>query len=96
MKEVHRKSAEFEACVDKSGKIAVPESVMREFGSRSGTVHVRLTAKAISSGLLERSVSEEEIERISSTQLESREQVVKFLLSEGSLKKRAVLKRMIR
>jgi hypothetical protein len=38
--------------------------------------------------LKNKGVSEEEIERISGFQLESREQVVRFLLSEGALQKK--------
>ena len=91
----HRKSIEFEAILDESGKIAVPESVSDEFGI-GGAIHVRLTAKAISSELKSRNVSEEEIERIGSIQLESREQVVRFLLSEGALEKKAERKRKSR
>ena len=83
----HRKSIEFEAILDQSGKIVVPESALREFGKHSGAIHVRLTAKALSSELKASNVSEEEIERIGSLQLESRDQVVKFLLSEGALVK---------
>ena len=84
---VHQSSVEFETILDQSGKIVVPQSVLKEFGKHSGAIHVRLTAKALSSELKASNVSEEEIERIGSLQLESRDQVVKFLLSEGALVK---------
>ena len=57
---------------------------------------VRLTAKALSAELKASNVSEAEIERIGSLQLESRDQVVKFLLSEGALVKSGGRKRMQR
>jgi hypothetical protein len=88
----HRKSIEFEAILDDSRTIRIPESVSEFFGS-TGSVHVRLTARALSAELNDRNVSEEEIDRISSIQFEPRDQVVKFLLSEGALKKRAERKR---
>lgn len=88
MTESSRESVEFESAIDRKGKITIPSHIMREFGKRGGRVHVRLTTNTISAGLREREVSEEEIERISAMQLESREQVVKFLLSEGALQKR--------
>jgi hypothetical protein len=85
---VHRKSVEFETTLDQSGKITIPENVSREFG-KGNNIHVRLTAKVVSSELKARNVSEDEIERIGSIQLESRDQVIRFLLSEGVLKKSA-------
>lgn len=83
MIESHRKSVEFEASIDASGKITIPKDISTELGV--GPVHVRLTAKSINAELKQLKVSEEEIERIGSLQLESREQVVTFLLSEGAL-----------
>jgi len=79
-----RKSVEFDATVDESGRITLPENAIKEVGKSS--IHVRLTMKSIHSDLKERSVSEDEIEHIGAIQLEPREQVVKFLLSEGVLK----------
>ena len=92
----HRKSVEFETTLDQSGKIVVPESVLKEFGKHSGAVHIRLTAKTIASELKARDVREEEIERIGNIQLESRDQVVRFLFSEGALMKSGERKRMQR
>lgn len=89
----HRKSVEFETTLDQSGKIVVPESVLEEFGKRSGAVLIRLTAKAITSELKARNVNEEEIERMGSVQRESRDQVIRFLLSEGALMKSGGRKR---
>lgn len=94
MMSAHRNSVEFETILDRSGKIVVPERVFEEFGRIGGAIHVRLSVKVISSELNARNVSEEEIERIASIQRESRDQVVKFLLSEGILKNTAGRKKM--
>lgn len=76
-------SVEFEGKIDGEGKIAVPASVRLKMGT--GSVHVTLTAKALADQLHRRNVTEAEIARIGEVQLESREQVVKFLLAEGAL-----------
>ncbi len=82
-----RKSVEFEGTINRHGNIAVPQAVLDDFGGKSrGKFHVRLTGRVISSKLRERRVKEEEIKRIATTQLESHDQVVKFLLSDGSLR----------
>jgi hypothetical protein len=83
--DAHRHSVEFEAAIDASGRIAIPKHLLTLLGATKERVHVRVTTKAISSVLRNRKVSEEEIERIGSTQLETREQVLRFLLSEGAL-----------
>jgi hypothetical protein len=89
----HTRSVEFEARIDGSGKITVPGSVAKEFRRTPGAVHVRLTTHAVGDELRERDVKEEEIERVSKVQLESREQVVTFLLSEGALRKSRMRRR---
>ncbi len=81
----YKSSVEFETRIDEGGQIYIPDHIAKELGTDS--VHVRLTVKAISSELKQRNVSEEEIARIGNLQLESRDQVVKFLLSEGALQK---------
>jgi len=82
-----RKSVEFEGTINQHGNIAVPQAVLDDLGGKSREkIHVRLTGRVISSKLRERRVKEEEIERIATTQLESRDQVLKFLLSEGALR----------
>lgn len=88
MTNVHRESVEFESLIEASGTIVIPPRVVEEFGKVGKTVHVRLTARTMSAGLAERNVEEDEVERIGAIQLEPREQVVKFLLSEGALQKK--------
>lgn len=87
-----RKSVEFDAMVDEGGRITLPETLIKEVGTNP--IHVRLTMKSIHTDLKERSVSEDEIERIGAIQLEPREQVVKFLLSEGVLKRSSLRRRV--
>ena len=81
----HKKSAnEFEALIDNEGKIIIPKELLGEFSRKK--IHVRISSRENASGLRENNVTEDELDRISSLQLEPREQVVKFLLSEGALK----------
>ena len=82
------KSVEFESEIDAHGNIRVPAEVLGHFEQPSGVrMHVRLTGYLMSSELRKNGVTEEEIDRIKSLQLESRDQVVKFLLTEGALAK---------
>lgn len=80
----HKKSSnEFEALIDDEGKITIPSELRKHLAGK--TLHVRLHKEEVSAGLKEKGVTEDEVERIASVQLESREQVVKFFLSEGAL-----------
>ena len=80
-------SVEFESTISPGGTIRVPEEILRDRPWVEGSkLHVRVTAGVLSEDLKNRLVTEEEIERIGAMQLETREQVVKFLLSEGSLR----------
>ena len=88
-----RHSVEFESSIDRQGRISVPPSILAQLSKGSRSVRVRLTSKVVSAALKRRDVQEEEIERIAALQLETREQVVKFLLSEGALRRHKVLKR---
>ena len=90
----HKKSVDFEASLD-HGKITIPKEVLDEIGDTVSAVHVRVTTKALSSELKERQVNEDEIELIGAMQLESRPQVVKFLLSEAALKGNRRFKSML-
>lgn len=80
----HRKSTEFVVSVDEAGRIEVPGSMIDEF--KGAKVHVRLSPLHLTTELKRRGVNEDEVELISAVQLETREQVVKFLLSEGALR----------
>jgi hypothetical protein len=78
-------TVEFEAQIDGEGKIAVPAR-LRDHLPPGETFHVRLTGHPLSANLRKRNIQDSEIRRISDLQLESREQVIRFLLSEGALK----------
>ncbi len=74
---------EFNGVVDPKGRIAVPRRYLKEL-PRRGLLHVRLMRKRLQETLQARGVTEEEIDRIAAVQLEPRERVVSFLLSEGA------------
>ncbi len=82
---------EFETAIDHEGKIAVPDHVVKHFGGKK--LHVRVMSNEISDALREKSVTEEEVERIAGLQREPREQVITFLMSEGSLKNNRAFRR---
>ncbi len=83
---------EFEAVMGNDGTIVVPHGLAKRFVGKK--LHVRLRSEEVASELMEKNVTEEEIERIANIQLESREQVVKFLLTEGSLRTSSLLRRV--
>lgn len=77
---------EFEGVLEQDGTITVPPEIAERFSGAK--LHVRIEKEEINDRLKKNNVTEEEIERISALQIESREQVVKFLLSQGMLAKR--------
>ncbi|MFN0156526.1 MAG: AbrB/MazE/SpoVT family DNA-binding domain-containing protein [Bacteroidota bacterium] len=82
---MHTKSVEFEARVGDDGTIRLPVPVVDLLGIQPGTkLQVRVSSTELSAALNGRQVTEEEIGRIAALQLEPREQVVKFVLSEGA------------
>ncbi|MBI5473316.1 MAG: hypothetical protein HY961_13310 [Ignavibacteriae bacterium] len=80
----HSPAFEFEGYVDANGAIAVPTEMVDALSGKK--LHVRIQQNEIASSLRKKMVTEDEIARIAATQLEQRDQAVKFLLSEGSLK----------
>ena len=79
-------SIAFEAEIDGNGRVQFSQTVAGELQLKAGAkVTVNITGGVLSKELAARGVSNEEIERIGNVQLEDRQQVVKFLLSEGSL-----------
>jgi hypothetical protein len=79
-------SIEFEAEVDGEGTVHFSRAVSRELHLNKGArVTVRIIGGVLSKELTARNVTDEEIERIGRVQFEEREQVVKFLSSEGAL-----------
>jgi hypothetical protein len=73
---------EFDAVVGPEGTIAVPPALLSEMnGAR---VRVLLTEENVAQALTAAGVAEEEVQRIAARQMEPRERVLRFLLSEGS------------
>ena len=82
---MHMKSPGFGTTVGADGTIRLPEHVLELLDITDGAkVHVTVSSMALAAALKGRRVEEEEIDRIAKIQLESREQVITFLLSEGS------------
>jgi len=77
---------EFEGDIGGDGRIGVPGEILERLAHYAGSrLRVRLMPAVIAEALERRNVTAEEVERIASVQLESREQVISFLLSEGVL-----------
>jgi len=89
-----RTSVEFDGEIDQEGRISVPASIRDQLGN--GSIQIRLSAVGVGAKLGDRGVTEEEIQKIAAAQLESRDQVVKFLLIEGALKGRKMFKQHVR
>jgi len=98
MTQRHLRTAEFETTVGPDGAINIPGPLLESLGlSEGGKLSVRIMGKAATAFLKRSGVTNDEIDRIAAMQLESPDQVVKFLLSEGSLKaKRGRLSRLRR
>ncbi|HEX9656205.1 MAG TPA: hypothetical protein VGB89_04725 [Bacteroidota bacterium] len=79
-------SMEFEAYLGQNGEVAVPKTVLEQLKGKNRRVRVRITDAELSDRLRTKGVEEEEIDRIASLQMESRSQVIAFLLSEGQLR----------
>ena len=85
----HDPSAPIRAAVRKDGSIVVPGIAVAAMGLKPGNrVHVRVTVESLSVRAMELGVTEEEVDAIGELQLESRENVLRFLAAEGSLAKR--------
>ena len=77
---------DFEAVIGADGKIGVPAKIIRRLGTHAGSpLRVRLLPEVLVKALERKNVTAAEVETIAAVQLEDREQVIRFLLSEGSL-----------
>ncbi len=85
----------FEAEVDASGRVNFSAPVYGLLVTPGTKVTVKIFGGVLSPTLERLNVTEEEIERIGSVQLEDREHVVAFLSSHGALKKNAGFRRRI-
>ncbi len=83
----HLRTAEFETTVGQGGSVSIPETLLESLGLvEGGRLSVRITGKHAMALLNRSGVTNDEIDRIAVMQLESPDQVVKFLLSEGVLR----------
>ena len=87
MTDKHLRSAEFEATLGRGGSLGIPGELLESLGLAEGAkLSVRIIGKNAMALLKRGGVTNDEIDRIAVMQLESPDQVVKFLLSEGALK----------
>jgi len=87
MTDKNLRTAEFEATVGRDGSLNIPATLLESLGLvEGGKLFVRITGKNAMALLKRGGVTNDEIDRIAVMQLESPDQVVKFLLSEGALK----------
>ncbi len=77
----------FECRVDDAGMIAVPASWRKALAGKR--LSVRLVPRHEAAALTAAGVTEDEIDLIGSIQSEPRDQVIAFLLSEGSLRRKS-------
>jgi hypothetical protein len=77
---------EFAGVVDRSGALHVSEEGRRLLAPMEGRVHVRVSRSRLPARLLQRFVTDEEVDQIAEMQFEPRNQVLKFLLTEGAWK----------
>jgi hypothetical protein len=79
-------SVEFDAEVSERGELLLPRDLEATLHEHKGKrIRVRVTSQHLSEALRRRAVTEEEVARICETQFESRENVLRFLLAQGSL-----------
>ncbi|MDA0986902.1 MAG: hypothetical protein O3A55_04800 [Bacteroidetes bacterium] len=87
-------SIKFERTVNNDGTINFNFPVSEKLKVKPGDkVTIKVTAGVISEKLTKHKVTEEEIEKISKTQLEKIENVIEFLSVEGSLKNKKYFKK---
>ncbi len=79
-----KSSIEFQTIIDEKRILKIPNSYKEIFNGKS-TVIVKILSVKLSKSLVEKNVTEEEIEKIAKTQYEEKYNVEKFLLSDGSL-----------
>jgi hypothetical protein len=78
----------FDAIIGIDGLIRIPDRVREALAPHiDGPIRVRLVPAALAEELQSRGVTGDEIDMIASVQLEERQQVIRFLLAEGSLGK---------
>jgi len=74
----------FETVMAADGSVRFPPEISRGFRAGERIV-IRVQSAPLARELAARGISDEEVQKIASRQLESRERVLRFLLSEGAL-----------
>ena len=83
---MRKESVEIALKLEKSGDLVIPAGALERLNQKNGArVRVRVMSDDLSADLRKRNVSEEEIERVAILQLEPRENVLRFLATEGSM-----------
>ena len=78
---------ELDVRVEQNGTAIIPARHLERLGIGPGSrMRVKLIPRKLSRELVQRGVTEEEIEQIGSLQLEPRQNVLGFLSSEGALR----------
>lgn len=94
MERPHRHE-EFEIVVDENGSFSIPAGVVRRL-QRGKHYIVRMSEGKLHASLRRRGITEDEIETIAGLQLEPRENVLRFLQSEGAFARNASMLRAMR
>jgi hypothetical protein len=75
----------FDAVIGPDGSLRVPDGARASLAPHAGsTVRVRVLPAVLADALLARGVTDEEIDAIATRQLEGRDDVIRFLMAEGS------------
>ena len=78
-----KERVEVDLRIEENGTLVIPKEILNRLNvGRKDKVHIRVTTNILSRQLKQRNVTEEEIERIASVQMEPRENVAKFLATE--------------
>jgi hypothetical protein len=92
MKE-ERRTIECEALVQ-GGALLLPENVRQELSSwKRRYVRLRIVDRPLAAALSEKKVTDDEVDAIAAVQSEQRVQVLRFLMSEGALRRPAARRR---
>ena len=85
-----KESGERVVRVLEDGTAVLEASFLKDLGLRpDDQIHVRVTTRKLRRGLLRIGVTEDEVETIAAMQLEPRENVERFLSTQGAMQRRA-------
>jgi hypothetical protein len=76
----------FDAVIGPDGSLRLPDGARAALAPHAGsTVRVRVLPAVLVDALQARGVTDEEIDAIATQQLEGRDEVIRFLMAEGSV-----------